>query len=287
MQLRIAVSLPKPPDNLDLHQVDRIHVRVADVDRASQHGIALEKMLMTGDLEQGSGGAQRVLDAIHRSASARPCPGLWNDAASRWNRATFPDCRSDSRLDASSNLVWVFGLVDAADQRATSQRDATLAALNPGNDGLGIGRYEGDEFYHANPASPGGTFEASASLALPPGVRRLYARHDGEADGSDGIFGCQRWLPLSVVADEIELIGSAGIVPFLRSGGGDLLYVKAGGADRRVFEWWHESPEDAEVIAESLEAWLSAFVARLHAGGYVYRPDELAALIDQRELGEE
>lgn len=131
-------------------------------------------------------------------------------------------------------------------------------------------------------------FEARTGLALPPDARRLYALHDGEADGSDGIFGCQRWLPLSVVADEVELIGSSeGIVPFLRSGGGDLLCVLAGGADRRVFEWWHESPGDAEVIAESLEAWLSEFVARLYAGGYVYRPDELAALIDRRELGEE
>jgi hypothetical protein len=130
-------------------------------------------------------------------------------------------------------------------------------------------------------------FEARTSLTLPPDARRLYALHDGEADGSDGIFGCQRWLPLSVVAEEVELIGSDGIVPFLRSGGGDLMHVRAGGgSDQRVLEWWHESPEDAKVVAESLEAWLSEFVARLHAGGYVYRPDELAALIDRREFGE-
>ena len=132
------------------------------------------------------------------------------------------------------------------------------------------------------------TFTARTRLILPPDARRLYELHDGEADASDGIFGCQRWLPLSAVAEEIELIGSEGIVPFLRSGGGDLLYVAAGnGADRRVFEWWHESPDDAEVVAESLEAWLSAFVARLHSGGYVYRPDELAGLIDRREVGAE
>lgn len=130
-------------------------------------------------------------------------------------------------------------------------------------------------------------FEARTGMVLPPDARRLYALHDGEADGSDGIFGCQRWLPLSLVAEEVELIGSEGIVPFLRSGGGDLLYVNASGADCRVFEWWHESPQDAAVIADSLEAWLSEFVTRLHAGGYVYRPDELAALIDRRELGEE
>src|SRR5258706_12024657 len=52
-------------------------------------------------------GARRIRDAIHRPASARPCPGLWNDAESRWNRGTRPDCTADSRLDSSTDLVWV------------------------------------------------------------------------------------------------------------------------------------------------------------------------------------
>jgi len=46
-------------------------------------------------------------------------------------------------------------------------------------------------------------FEAHTALGVPPELRRLYAVHDGEADGSDGIFGCQRWLPLQVVAEEV------------------------------------------------------------------------------------
>jgi hypothetical protein len=142
-----------------------------------------------------------------------------------------------------------------------------------------------------NPPATGAdlaAFEARTALVVPPDLRRLYAVHDGEADGSDGIFGCQRWLPLRVAAEEVELIGSDGIVPFLRSGGGDLLYVRSGAeADRRVREWWHERPEEGAVVADSLEAWLAGFVARLEGGGFVYRPEELAALNDRRELGEE
>lgn len=138
-----------------------------------------------------------------------------------------------------------------------------------------------------NPAASAATiaaFEARTSLTLPPDARKLYMIHDGEANESDGIFGYQRWLPLAVVAEEVELIGSEGIVPFLRSGGGDLLYVKAGAfaADRRVFEWWHEVPEEAEVIADSLEAYFVRFVAELNAGRYVYHLEE-RALTDRRD----
>lgn len=108
---------------------------------------------------------RRVLNAIHRSASAQPCPGLWNDVEARSNRATWwPTCAPDSRLDSSTDLLWVFGLVDSNDQRATSQRSAVLSRLTHTSDHIGISRYEGDEFYHASPFSPGGQFEASASM---------------------------------------------------------------------------------------------------------------------------
>ena len=109
-------------------------------------------------------GARVVLNAIHREASAQPCPGLWNDTDARWNRAVWTDCERDDRLDAASDLVWVFGLVDAKDDRVVSQRNAVLSRLALENDHIGIARYEGDEFYHASTVSPGGQFEASASM---------------------------------------------------------------------------------------------------------------------------
>jgi GH15 family glucan-1,4-alpha-glucosidase len=107
-------------------------------------------------------GARRIRDAIRRPASAKPCPGLWNDTESRWNRSTRPDCTPDARLDASTDLVWVFGLIDSSDQRAGSQRRAVLSRLTPGQDDFGIARYEGDQFYFQSPFSPGGQLEATA-----------------------------------------------------------------------------------------------------------------------------
>lgn len=130
-------------------------------------------------------------------------------------------------------------------------------------------------------------FERRALVTLPPEARALYTIHNGEADGSDGLFGCLRWLPLSEVLIEIDLIGSEGIAPLFRSGGGDLLYVRSynpATPDARLYEWWHEVPEEAEVVAESLGAYLAQFVADLRAGRYVYRPNELTALIDRNEM---
>jgi GH15 family glucan-1,4-alpha-glucosidase len=127
------------------------------------HLLALE----IGDADHANSwldGGRRILDAIHRPASASPCPGLWNDDQSRWNRATGTDCSRDDRLDSSTDLVWVFGLIDAADERALAQRNAVLSTLTPGDDDIGIARYEGDQFYFQSPVSPGGAFEASAQL---------------------------------------------------------------------------------------------------------------------------
>jgi GH15 family glucan-1,4-alpha-glucosidase len=123
-----------------------------------------EEMGETDHASKWLDGARRIREAVGRAASATPCPGLWNDAESRWNRGTSHDCTADNRLDASTDLVWVFGLVDGSDGRALSQRDAVLSRLTHGADHVGIARYEGDQFYFQSPFSPGGQFEASAEM---------------------------------------------------------------------------------------------------------------------------
>ena len=113
-------------------------------------------------------GASRIREAIDRPSTAEPCPGLWNEEEGRWNRGTRPDCTVDDRVDASTDLVWVFGLVDSDDERAASQREAVLATLTPGEDDIGIARSEGDTFYFQSPFSPGGKMEATAEMSSWP-----------------------------------------------------------------------------------------------------------------------
>lgn len=129
--------------------------------------------------------------------------------------------------------------------------------------------------------------ETHTGLTMPPEVRRLYLIHDGEADGSDGIFGCRKMLPLSEIRKEIELVGETGMIPIFRSGGGDLYYVKSfdpAHPDHRLREWWHENPQAAREIAPDVDAFLDDFAQKLQRGQFVYRPEELAALIDRDEL---
>ena len=74
------------------------------------------------------------------------------------------------------------------------------------------------------------------------------------------------------------------MIPILESSG-DLYYVEssAAGAETPVYEWWHERPS-RKVVAPSFIAFVDAFIARLRSGEYVYRPDELAGLIDANDL---
>jgi hypothetical protein len=139
------------------------------------------------------------------------------------------------------------------------------------------------------PTSPAeiDSFENEYDVTMPPDARALYSIHNGEADPSDGIFGCWRWLPLRVVGEEIKLIETKGIVPLFRSGGGDLYYVKTfqpERPDQRLYEWSHEAPTKTIVVAESLEQFIAGFVTQLLENRYVYLPDELKALVDRDEL---
>jgi hypothetical protein len=124
-------------------------------------------MGQTSDANNWLNAAQRVLGAIQWPASDETCPGLWNDTEQRWNRGAYVNCTRDDRLDSSTDIILVLGLVGATDGRATSQRQAVISRLTNGRTN-GIARYEGDTFYYTNPASPGGTMEATAAMPAWP-----------------------------------------------------------------------------------------------------------------------
>jgi len=116
-----------------------------------------------------------IAQAIFRDTSIAPCPGAWNPFQSHLVRAVQPDCTLDDRLDSSSDVVWVFGLLDAKDARAAEHRRAILANLTPGQFGYGISRYLGDQFYHSTPFDPGHSHDAKASMPVWPQMSMYMA----------------------------------------------------------------------------------------------------------------
>jgi GH15 family glucan-1,4-alpha-glucosidase len=113
--------------------------------------------------------SDQIRDAIFRpSSTSKPCPGLWSDQGRYFIRSVKPDCKTDARVDSATQLLWVFGVLAQDDPAAADHRRAVLFNLSPGEWGFGVARYEHDEFYHANTASPGGMFEAGAATPLWP-----------------------------------------------------------------------------------------------------------------------
>lgn len=153
------------------------------------------------------------------------------------------------------------------------------------------------------PADPAHIAELEQALAcrLPDSVREAYALHDGESSESNGLHGTWRWLPLAevrAVYNEQLLIEAEyhfgdfgpGMIPLMQSGGGDLYYVEAcpepadAACESELIEWWHEQPS-REVQAASFAAFWQTFADALEAGGvYVYRPDDLQAMLEADEL---
>lgn len=135
-------------------------------------------------------GAQTIRDAI--TGSFRDTPrGLWNDSGRYFNRAVNSDGTPRLTVDASSNLAWVFGLVAADDDRARDHRIKVLSRLT--HDGFGIARYEGDEFYHASPYSPGGQYEAGANEPVWPQMSMYAAMQEVWSGANDQAFDRLQW----------------------------------------------------------------------------------------------
>lgn len=116
-------------------------------------------------------GAQIIKDAILRSFLSSP-RGLWNESNRYFNRAINTDGTARTTVDASSDLIWVFGLLSPTDTRIRDHLIKVLSRLT--HDGYGIARYENDEFYHSSPYSPGGQYEAGAAEPVWPQMT-MYA----------------------------------------------------------------------------------------------------------------
>jgi len=107
--------------------------------------------------DRWAGGAGTIRDAILRPTTAEP-PGLWDEERGYLVQGILPNGQVNERLDASTNLAIVLGVLDADDPRALRHVDNTI--INLSKNDYGISRYEGDMFYSASPFSPGGAYES-------------------------------------------------------------------------------------------------------------------------------
>ncbi len=120
---------------------------------AGEMGEEIESWLMA---------ARSIKEAILRPYSEEECTGFWLPEEGFFMRGIDPDCSADRRVDASSDLMWVFGLIDITEEpKAQMHRNEVLEVLSPTAYFQGISRYQDDAFYFTSIYSPGGTFEST------------------------------------------------------------------------------------------------------------------------------
>jgi cell wall assembly regulator SMI1 len=128
------------------------------------------------------------------------------------------------------------------------------------------------------------SFEARFGLKLPADFRHLYRWRNGQDPMSSApLQGNRSFCTLADIADTKNLldgmIGSdfedprywrRGWVPFLHNGGGSYLCLdlaaEDGGQLGQLVGFWKQDA-DRPVEFPSVEAWLSALVVRMEAGG--------------------
>ena len=108
--------------------------------------------------------------------------GMWNSGGGYYNRAVYPNGTINTKLDSSSDLLMVLGIIDSNSSRAVSHISKIKSNLL--HDGYGIARYDGDIFYYTSPWSPAGD-EAKSDEPSWPQMSMYVALHHiyrGEKD---------------------------------------------------------------------------------------------------------
>jgi hypothetical protein len=127
-------------------------------------------------MDQWNGAAGTILSAVQRLDSDAS-PGLWNASAGHFDRAVEANGSPRQLIDASSDMLTAFAVVDRRSSRAAAHTSAVVGALS--SDTFGVARYQGDQYYAASQFDPCGN---EAGAAQPPwpqmnnwvGLFRLY-----------------------------------------------------------------------------------------------------------------
>lgn len=126
-----------------------------------------------------NGAASKIRSNIQKADTWSPS-GLWNESNGYYNRAVNLDGTPRTLVDASSNALIVYGVVDANSSRAASHVNKTKTNLQ--HDNYGVARYDGDTFYYTAPFSPAGNEALSDEPTWPQmsSYIALYHIYKGE-----------------------------------------------------------------------------------------------------------
>ncbi|WP_052807037.1 glycoside hydrolase family 15 protein [Mesobacillus subterraneus] len=143
---------------------------VAGLDSA-QH---MARAMNLSDLADNYNGASsKIRSNIQKNDSWNPS-GLWNDSNGYFNRAVNTDGTPRTLVDASSNALMVYGVLDSLSSRANSHVNKIKTNLQ--HDNYGVSRYDGDTFYYTASFSPAGN-EALSDEPTWPQMSSYIALH--------------------------------------------------------------------------------------------------------------
>lgn len=135
----------------------------------------------TTDRDNWNGAASTILSAMQRSYGWNPT-GLYNESWGYYNRAVNADFTPRTTVDGSTMAAIVWGVIDAASERAQTHAQTVAGFLS--RDTWGIARYTGDTFYNTSQYSPAGDEAQGPEPAWPQLAMYmgLYELYTGQSD---------------------------------------------------------------------------------------------------------